>query len=178
MHIDENHVFDIAQDSLGQTGASTGETVSLAKALRGYLGLLNELYHSRFAFRKVGEERLGPRRLRASMAGLLRAAPGTVDQMLAEAREMLRERNKVLRSLFIDEWVAIGKMKRGVEKLIENCRMCEKKVKVFDLVRHSDLCERRFELKETMRALGTDFLRLSSRFVELLREKGYLPVER
>ena len=84
--------------------------------------------------------------------------PKRVAKMYNLAILTIRTRKTVLVELFVKEWTIIGRMKRRLNKLIENCRICEKKIRVYDLITHSFHCERRLELREKSKPLISQFM--------------------
>lgn len=46
------------------------------------------------------------------------------------------------------EWKVIGYLKKNMDKLIDCCRICEKKIRTLDLIEHSKFCEKLNHLKE------------------------------
>lgn len=53
----------------------------------------------------------------------------------------IRLRILKLFQIISNEWRILGKLKKEMNKLIDKCRICEKKVKVTDIIDHSYFCE-------------------------------------
>jgi hypothetical protein len=83
----------------------------------------------------------------------------------------LYERNTKLLDIYATEWQIIGKMKRELEKLVDNCRICEKKVKVHNLIEHSKYCEKRFKLRDEIKQTGSVFITKANEFYEIISEQ-------
>ena len=170
IQVDENQVLNSVQSHLNEV-SSNRKTRCIQSALRGYLGMLNELFHIRHVYESKMDQYLEIRKFKTIEECVFKSPLNNVQLMLEDANIEISERSGVLREIFLGEWTAIGKMKKNLEKLIENCRICEKKVKIFDLVKHSDICEGTFELKEKMNSLEVNFLDLEKQFNKFFEEK-------
>ena len=95
----------------------------------------------------------------------------TLDRVIDWTNGDLFHRNLNLLKIFESEWVIIGKMKKELEKLVDNCRICEKKVKVHNLIEHSKYCEKDYELKAEMRKMGMKFVEKAMKFYQVLVEE-------
>lgn len=89
---------------------------------------------------------------------LVKLSESNLEEIIRLSNEEIYERNSKLMKTYLTEWTIIGKMKKELDKLVENCRMCEKKVKVPDLIEHSHYCEQNFKIKEKINDLAKDFI--------------------
>lgn len=173
--INENQVLDVVQahlnDVLSRSKKKSKKSLKVQRSLKGYLGFLNELLHTRHVFQVKMEERLKKSEFNSTIECLMSSGTEDIQSMVQEVERVVRGRKKVLREIFRAEWVAIGQMKKDLEMLVDNCRICEKRVKVFELVKHSDICEVIFKLKEKLIFEGNEFLDLDEKFNELMKKR-------
>lgn len=62
-------------------------------------------------------------------------------------------------------------MKKNLEKFVDNCRICEKKVKVYNLIEHSMYCEKQFKIRDQIKQLGHQFIEKTDKYKEALQEE-------
>lgn len=86
------------------------------------------------------------------------------------AIDTIKGRQSTMIELFVSEWTMIGRMKKRLNKLIDNCRICEKKIRVYDLLEHSFFCEKRLKLKEESKPLIPIFLGYCDSIMEYIKE--------
>jgi hypothetical protein len=176
--IDENKLFEIVQANLNDLNANkrfyNKNSLKIQKTLKGYLGILNELYHVRHVFKTKYDEKLKKRSKKGVLKNLNNSDINKMTVILEESKNEIIEREKFMINLFMAEWNAIGEMKKDMEKLIENCRICEKKVKIFDLVKHSHICEDQFKLKEKRKQQENEFGVLSGNLKELIDSRKHI----
>ena len=91
-------------------------------------------------------------------AFLVKISQKNLEEIVRLSDEEIFERNSKLVTTYLTEWNIIGKMKKVLDKLVENCRMCEKKVKVPNLIEHSHYCEQYFQIKNKLNGLAKDFI--------------------
>jgi hypothetical protein len=182
--LDENQIWDVVQTFLNELSpkkkSKNRKNLIVERALRGYLGLLNEVLHVRHVFFSQIEKYLDESQYEGKLECLLKSSKDQLHQMCKGINFEIDTRNKIMREMFASEWMAIGNMKKDMEKLVENCRICEKRVKIFDLVLHSDLCEGYFKMKEDFDSIGKEFLILNKEFVSHVEnnKQVYLPSEK
>ena len=83
----------------------------------------------------------------------------TIGEIIKAATLEIQERNKNLLEVYATEWTIIGRMKKELDKYIENCRICWKKVKVPDLIKHSRYCEKIFKIQEDIGQVTDKFFK-------------------
>ena len=170
IRVDENQVLNSVQGHLNEI-SKVRKTRCIQSALKGYLGMLNELFHIRHVFESKMQKYLEVYKFKTIEECVFGSPINNVQLMLEDAKIEISERSAILREIFTGEWTAIGKMKKDLEKLVENCRICEKRVKIFDLVKHSDICEGTFKLKEKINSFGNEFLLSEKKFNQYFDEK-------
>lgn len=170
IRVDENQVLNSVQGHLNEI-SKIRKTRYIQSALKGYLGMLNELFHIRHVFESKMQKYLEVDKFKTIEECVFGSPINNVQLMLEDANIEISERSAILREIFTGEWTAIGKMKKDLEKLVENCRICEKRVKIFDLVKHSDICEGTFKLKEKINSFGSELLLLEKQFNQYFNEK-------
>ena len=181
---DENQIWDVAQTFLNdlqpRARKKRNKHLLVQRSLRGYLGLLNEVLHARHVFHAKMQTHLGLKKYSTTRECLYQSREEELRSLVKAVDFEVGLRNRTLREMFAAEWAAIGQMKKDLERLVENCRICERRVKVFDLVRHSDLCEKYFKLKDQFFQVGRHFLGLSEKFGRFVHENSqvYLPEQK
>ena len=80
--------------------------------------------------------------------------------VIQQATKEIGERYYSLLEVYSTEWSIIGRMKKQLNRFIDSCRICWKKVKVPDLVEHSKLCELNFRIRDELKELEKKFLKI------------------
>lgn len=94
-----------------------------------------------------------------------------LDHVIDYTNEETLSRSQKLLKIYEMEWEVIGEMKKNLEKLVDNCRICEKKVKAHELIKHSKFCEKRFRIKDEIKTLGQALIDKVERFKEEVEEE-------
>lgn len=94
-----------------------------------------------------------------------------LDHVIDYTNEETLSRSQKLLKIYGMEWEVIGEMKKNLEKLVDNCRICEKKVKAHELIKHSKFCEKRFRIKDEIKTLGQALIDKVERFKEEVDEE-------
>ena len=195
INVNENHIENIVRYDLSnlnvRNNASLSEKQVLEMSLRGYLGIINELLYLRYSILHKIKEIFNVE-LNILSRCLMKGNKNDYEQKtflkscfyLFKTKNVekletiwehvsaeLYERKTKLLEIYATEWQIIGKMKKELEKLVDNCRICEKKVKVHNLIEHSKYCEKRFKLTDEIKQTGHLFISKANEFYEIVAEQ-------